>query len=113
MTGGLQEQVTDGSNWFGIGIEPASKAVIGSQDVPYIYEDRLSKDDFVSSLMQFYNMPKSEREKLGAAGRQHVLENYSMAKYAGLWYQTFKSVFEEMSSWDNRKKYKNWEMFKL
>jgi len=113
MTGGLQEQVTDGSSWFGIGIEPASKAVIGSQDVPYIYEDRLSKDDFVASLVEFYNMSKSEREKLGAAGRQHVLENYSMAKYAGLWYQTFKSVFEEMSSWDNRKNYKNWEMFKL
>ena len=40
MTGGLQEQVTDGQDWFGIGIQPASKAVIGSQDVPYIYEDR-------------------------------------------------------------------------
>ena len=25
MTGGLQEQVTDGENWFGYGIEPASK----------------------------------------------------------------------------------------
>ena len=30
MTGGLQEQVTDGEDWFGIGIEPASKAIIGS-----------------------------------------------------------------------------------
>ncbi len=25
MTGGLQEQVTDGDEWFGIGIEPSSK----------------------------------------------------------------------------------------
>jgi glycogen synthase len=25
MTGGLQEQVTDGENWFGVGIEPTSK----------------------------------------------------------------------------------------
>ena len=36
MTGGLQEQVTDGEEWFGIGIEPSSKTVIGSQQVPYI-----------------------------------------------------------------------------
>ena len=43
MTGGLQEQVTDGKNWFGWGIKPASKAVIGSLQVPYIYEDRISK----------------------------------------------------------------------
>ena len=36
MTGGLQEQVTDGENWFGVGIEPSSKSVIGSQEIPYI-----------------------------------------------------------------------------
>jgi glycosyltransferase involved in cell wall biosynthesis len=39
MTGGLQEQVTDGEQWFGFGIEPASKAIIGSQEVPWIYEE--------------------------------------------------------------------------
>ena len=50
MTGGLQEQVTDGDDWFGIGIEPASKAIIGSQSVPYIYEDRISKEDFKAAL---------------------------------------------------------------
>ena len=41
MTGGLQEQVTDGEQFFGIGIEPASKAIIGSQEIPWIYEDRV------------------------------------------------------------------------
>ena len=38
MTGGLQEQVTDGKSWFGIGLKPDSKTVIGSQEVPFIYE---------------------------------------------------------------------------
>ena len=50
MTGGLQEQVTDGKNWFGVGIEPASKAIIGSQQIPWIYEDRLSGEDVVNAL---------------------------------------------------------------
>ncbi len=50
MTGGLQEQVTDGEEWFGVGLEPASKAVIGSQDIPYIFEDRLRGDDVVDAL---------------------------------------------------------------
>jgi len=42
ITGGLQDQLTDGEDWYGIGIEPASKAIIGSQEVPWIYEDRLN-----------------------------------------------------------------------
>ena len=113
MTGGLQEQVTDGKNWFGIGIKPSSKSIIGSQDVPYIYEDRLNKDEFVESLVKFYNMTQKEREELGSLGRKHVLKNYGMGQYTGLWYQTFKEVFSDMSSWENRKNYKSWEQFEL
>ena len=104
MTGGLQEQVTDGEDWFGFGIGPASKAIIGSQDVPYIYEDRITKEDFLKAMISFYEMSKEERESMGKEGRKHVLKNYSMKKYAGLWYQTFNDVFENMGSWENRKK---------
>lgn len=113
MTGGMQEQVTDGEDWFGIGIGPASKAIIGSQDVPYIYEDRITKEDFIKAMITFYEMSPEERADMGRQGRKHVLKNYSMANYAGLWYQTFKDVFENMGSWENRKNYKNWEMFEL
>ncbi len=39
-TGGLQDQLRDtNGNLFGIAIPPSSKAVIGSQEVPFIYED--------------------------------------------------------------------------
>ena len=106
MTGGLQEQVTDGEKWFGIGIHPTSKAIIGSQDVPYIYEDRVCKEDVVGALEQFYNFTKQEREEMGKAGRQHVMDNYGFAQYADLWYQTFEEVFEEFGSWEERKNYK-------
>jgi glycosyltransferase involved in cell wall biosynthesis len=68
MTGGLQEQVTDGEEWFGIGIEPASKAIIGSQEVPYIYEDRIKKEDFIAALHKMYSMSKEERAELGRKG---------------------------------------------
>ena len=66
MTGGLQEQVTDGENWFGVGIEPSSKSVIGSMSVPYIYEDRISKDDFVAALEKIFYMSKEDRKQLGS-----------------------------------------------
>lgn len=113
MTGGLQEQVTDGENWFGVGLEPSSKAIIGSQDVPYIYEDRINGSDFVAALEKFFNMSKEERESMGKGGRTHVLNNYGFAQYSGLWYQAFKEVFEDCGSWENRKNYKHWSIEEL
>tara|TARA_R100000808_G_C2142027_1_gene149818 strand:- start:354 stop:1625 length:1272 start_codon:yes stop_codon:yes gene_type:complete len=110
MTGGLQEQVTDGENWFGFGLEPAAKAIIGSQEVPYIYEDRVSKEDFLDAMVKFYNMTKEERAKMGAAGRNHVLTNYSFEKYRTNWDNLFTKVHEECGSWATRKNYQSWEM---
>ena len=106
MTGGLQEQVTDGENWFGVGIEPASKAVIGSQDVPYIYEDRLNKDDFVNALLKIYNMTNEEREELGRMGQQHVKANYNFNDFEERWVTLVDQIIDEHGSWDNRKIYK-------
>ncbi len=113
MTGGLQEQVTDGTNWFGIGLKPTSKAIIGSQDVPYIYEDRLAGSDVTDALEKFYNLSKQEREELGRLGRKHVMDNYGFSQYSGLWYQAFEQLFEECGSWDTRKNYRHWSIKEL
>ncbi len=110
MTGGLQEQVTDGENWFGVGIEPSSKAVIGSQDIPYIYEDRINEDDFVDALEKIYNMSKKERQALGLSGRDHVLKNYNFKNFQISWQALIQDVLEKFGSWENRKGYKTWEL---
>ena len=110
MTGGLQEQVTDGEEWFGIGIEPASKAIIGSQDVPYIYEDRVSKEDFIAALHKMYNMPKEERKELGRKGAEHVRKNYNFEDFQNKWIELMDAVHERCGSWDTRKGYKSWEI---
>jgi glycosyltransferase involved in cell wall biosynthesis len=113
MTGGLQEQVTDGENWFGIGIEPASKSVIGSQDVPYIYEDRVSREDFIAALHKIHSMSKEERKKLGAMGREHVLSNYNYDQYCNKWVEIIDTVCEKYGSWENRKNYQAWSFSKV
>ena len=113
MTGGLQEQVTDGKNWFGIGIEPSSKAVIGSQDVPYIYEDRISNKDFVDALTKIYEMSKEERESLGAAGREHVLKNYNFENFNNDWVKTIDETVEKHGSWETRKNYNTYNFTEL
>lgn len=113
MTGGLQEQVTDGENWFGIGLEPTSRAIIGSQSVPYIYEDRICGEDFVNALVKMYNMSKEERETLGAAGRQHVMKNYNFDKFQSAWVEVMDNVVKNYGSWETRTGYNRWEMLEV
>jgi glycosyltransferase involved in cell wall biosynthesis len=108
MTGGLQEQVTDGENWFGIGLEPVSKAVIGSQDIPYIYEDRLNKEEFIDALTTMLEMSEEDRDKMGAAGREHVMKNYNFEDFTKRWPELLEDIHNRYGSWETRKGYKTW-----
>jgi glycosyltransferase involved in cell wall biosynthesis len=108
MTGGLQEQVTDGEDWFGIGITPASKAIIGSQEVPYIYEDRVAKEDFINALIKMHNMTWEERKEMGKKARQYVLKKYDLKLFAQQWEKVMDDFIEKNGSWENRKNYSRW-----
>ena len=110
MTGGLQEQVTDGEEWFGIGIEPASKVVIGSQQVPYIHEDRISKEDFLEALRKVYNMSREERKEIGSKGAAHVDKNYNFDEYGKKWVDLMLDIHERYGSWENREGYDRWAL---
>tara|TARA_R110001606_G_C15402375_1_gene653282 strand:+ start:3596 stop:4864 length:1269 start_codon:yes stop_codon:yes gene_type:complete len=103
MTGGLQEQVTDGEEWFGIGINPSSKAIIGSQEVPWIYEDRIDGTDLVNAMVEMFEKSEEERRELGKKGRGHVLKNYSMKNYISLWDKTLTKIHEDHGSWESKK----------
>ena len=105
MTGGLQEQVTDGKDWFGIPLLPSSKSVIGSQDVPYIYEDRIDKGQFMSALSKIYNIPAMERRKMGMMGRKHVETNYNFENFNSTWVEFIDKIVEEGGSWEARTNY--------
>ena len=110
MTGGLQDQIFDGTNWFGIGIEPSAKAVIGSQEVPYIYEDRISGKDFKAACKKFLEMPREEIKDWGLKARERVLSNFSLQEYRKNWPQIIEEVMEKHGSWEGRKSYRPWEL---
>ena len=113
MTGGLQEQVTDGENWFGIGLEPSSKAIIGSQEIPWIYEDRLNKKEFIDALLKMYNMSKEEKKELKEKCRNHVIKNYNFEDFVERWDKLFTKIHEERGSWSERKNYKAWKLIEV
>jgi len=105
MTGGLQEQVLSGNEIFGIPIYPSSKSIIGSQDVPYIYEDRISKEHFFSALDKMYALGTEGRREMGDRGRQHVMKNYNFSNFAQTWVDYMLKIHETEGSWDTRTGY--------
>jgi len=132
MTGGLQEQVTyikevthegmlernrqsESITMYenGIGLEPHSKAVIGSQQVPYIYEDRVAGDQVSEALIKMYELGAEERKKMGKSGRKHVLKNYNFDNFAKEWDKIMTDIYETHGSWENRKGYDSWELIAI
>ena len=113
MTGGLQEQVTDGKNWFGFGIEPASKAVIGSLQVPYIHEDRISQRDFEKTLTKALKNPTKKYRQMATLGRKHVLKSYNFETFEKSWVELMDQVTTEMGSWDTRTGYDRWHLMEV
>ena len=113
MTGGLQEQVTDGKDWFGFGIQPESKAVIGSLQVPYIYEDRISQKDFEKAMTKALNITDKAYKKMSLKGRSHVQNNYNFEAYEKSWIENIDRIIEENGSWENRRNYKRWHLMEV
>ena len=113
MTGGLQEQVTAGTDWFGWGLQPASKAVIGSLSVPYIYEDRVSQDDFEKVMTKAIKCSKKQYEKMSKNGINHVHKNYNFENYENEWIKIIDQITSDLGSWENRNDYKRWHLMEI
>jgi glycosyltransferase involved in cell wall biosynthesis len=113
MTGGLQEQVTDGKNWFGWGIQPASKAIIGSLQVPYIYEDRIAQEDFNNVMKKALALTAPKYKKLSEMGLKHVEDNYNFENYEQTWVKLMDEIIETNGSWSERKNYKRWHLMEV
>ena len=113
MTGGLQEQVTDGRKCFGFPIEPVSKVVIGSLQVPYIYEDRISQRDFEKALNKALKLPRKKYQEMSTCGRKHALKNYNFENYERKWIEAIDKVVDTHGSWETRKGYKRWHLLEV
>jgi len=109
-TGGIQDQLTDGKETFGFLLEPSATAIIGSQDVPYIYEDRVSKKDVIDSMIKIHNMTREERKNIGKKGHDFVSKNFNFDNFISSWDKILSDVHKKNGSWENRKNYISWTL---
>jgi glycosyltransferase involved in cell wall biosynthesis len=103
-TGGLTRQVVnhldDSEN--GVALPVVLQSLVGSQTVPYIYEDYASTDDIASAFLKLYEMSPAERKKLGEKARNYALSEFSFDKTVELWNDTLKDTLENWKSTYNR-----------
>jgi glycosyltransferase involved in cell wall biosynthesis len=86
-TGGLTRQVEDHETGtqFGVAMDPDVKMMVGTQMVPYIYEDAVAHETVRDAFTKVYEMGSEERKRLGKLAREHALKNYNIDKLIVDW----------------------------
>ena len=86
------------SKWFGVPVFPASRSCTGSQQIPYIYDDRACHEDIIKALTTLYNMPKGKRQELGLEAREWALDHFAMDSMVGRWDSLFEKTIEKFET---------------
>lgn len=96
-TGGLTRQVVNYKTGAhnGIALDPDIKSMVGTQLVPYIYEDFISHEKLTNAFMQMYEMGPEKRAEIGLAAREYALEEYSMKNLIGEWDRTLTDITDK------------------
>jgi len=104
-TGGLTRQVVDHRDGSenGVALPIEMQSMVGSQQVPYIFEDYCSAETTANAILKIYEMSPDERTRLGQKSRDYVLSEFSLQKTVNEWDNTLTDL---VNNW--REKYKSW-----
>lgn len=105
-TGGLTRQVIDHRDGTenGIAIEPAARTMVGSQVVPYIYDDHVNYLDAAEAYWKLYKMSSDERAALGEKARSYCDFEFDYHNVIKAWDETLD---ECITQWKTSKP-KSW-----
>ena len=112
-TGGLTRQVVDHRDGTenGIALDITLKTVVGSQSVPYIYEDYASIEDAADAIHKLYSMSDEEISALGSKARAYVQSEFSIDNTIDAWHNTLKKLVEDWR--EGKRNVKRYDMLEL
>jgi glycosyltransferase involved in cell wall biosynthesis len=104
-TGGQTRQVVDHRDGSenGVALPVELKTLVGSQTVPYIYEDYVSAETIAAAFLKLHDMTPDDMLALGQKARNYALEEFSHEKMVDSWHEKLSSLCE---NW--KKSYKSW-----
>ena len=103
-TGGMTRQVVNHIDHSenGVALPIEMKSLVGSQHVPYIYEDYVKQETVAQGMMKLYEVGHDKRRQIGEKARQYVLSEFSYQKTIDLWYESIKDTIENWKSRYNK-----------
>lgn len=109
-TGGLSRQVVNHKTGetYGVALEPEVKALVGTQLVPYIYDDYVSHETVAKAFMTMHEMGPERRAELGAKAREYVTDEYSMKRMIDSWDESLTKL---VNTW--KSSHEKWEATEL
>jgi glycosyltransferase involved in cell wall biosynthesis len=109
-TGGLTRQVVDyrDDTENGIALDVTQRSLVGSQMVPYIYEDYCTNEAVSDALLEMYEKGPDERERLGKKARKYVHSEFDLKTTVSDWHKTLSATIDK---WENNREeiYSPWE----
>lgn len=109
-TGGLTRQVVNHKNKSqnGVALNIDTKVLVGSQTVPYIYEDYSSVENIAKGIMKMYNLNSNSknRKRLRSKVLKYAQQEFSYQKTVDLWHDSLLNTIENFKS----KKQNNWDV---
>lgn len=95
-TGGLTRQVVDyrDGTHNGVALDIDLKTLVGSQGVPYIYEDYVSCESTAKAMMKIYELSDLEKERLGIKVFNYARTQFSFQNTIDTWHKTANELVE-------------------
>jgi len=109
-TGGLTRQVVDHRDGSenGVALPVEFRSLVGSQQVPYIYEDYVSCDTVAEGLLKISQLSRDEKLSLRKKCIDYAKDCFSLQSTVDGWHTTLEELSE---NWKDD--YKAWEFFSL
>ena len=105
-TGGLTRQVVDHRDGSenGVALPVDFRTCVGSQVVPYIYEDYTSNATTAAAIEKLYRLTPDERRLLGEKAYNYAKSEFDYQKTIDMWHETLNKT---IGSW--KENYKSWK----
>ena len=96
-TGGMTRQVVDHRDGteHGVAIEPAARTMVGSQMVPYIYDDHVNYLDVADAYMKIYKLTPEEKIALSEKNIAYCDHEFNYETIIQQWDESLSKTIDE------------------
>jgi len=109
-TGGMTRQIVDHRDGSenGIALEPEVRNLVGSQVVPFIFEDHISNETVAKSIMEMHDWGEEKRKQVGQKALEYAHSEFNMKKTVSDWDTT---LMDTILNWKDKRK--SWKCIKM